>query len=256
MTVYRFLFAMVLLTAVLPSCKHHPIFDPNGPVDTSTNPIDTTGNPDTTGTGGVDTTGHPCSPDTVYFVNDIMPMLNTYCAMPNLGCHNVITGDQDIVFTNYNTVMNGGDVDPFNPGNSKLYEVITESDPDDHMPPPGNAQLDFDRIQMIYTWIMQGAQNNECNEGYGGCDTSNMTYALDIQPIINGKCIGCHNNTTTSDGINLSTLQGVIAAQNDNGRLQGSINHTAGYKPMPYNQPKLNACDVNRINAWINAGMP
>ncbi|HZG01024.1 MAG TPA: c-type cytochrome domain-containing protein [Chitinophagales bacterium] len=260
MTVIRFLIVLMLLAGLTEGCKHHPITGPIEPTDTTGNPIDTTGNPvDTTG-NPIDTTGNggvPCHPDTVYFANQILPLLNTYCAMPGLGCHDAPTDDNDeIVFNNYSNVMSLGEVTPFDPGDSELYEVITDSDPDKRMPPPPHPPLSAQNIQLIYTWIMQGAQNNSCNPGAGGCDTTNITYALDIQPIMASKCQGCHNASVASDGINLSTLQGVKNAQLDNGRLKGAANHTPGYTPMPFNQPKLPSCDVQRINAWINAGMP
>jgi mono/diheme cytochrome c family protein len=247
MTTFRYLFVLMLFAAIVQSCKHHPTIFPFDPGDTSTNPIDTT---DTTGTE----TGIPCSPDTIYFQNDILPLLNTYCAMPGLGCHDIPTDDNDdIVFNNYANVMNLGDIDPFNPGNSEIYEKITESDPDDRMPPPPYPALSPEQIQMIYTWIMQGAQNNHCD--CDPSDTTNLTFALDIQPILENKCVGCHGVNSVSDNVNLTTYQGVVNAQQDNSRLQGAVNWWTGYAAMPYNKPKLPDCEVAKINAWINAGM-
>jgi hypothetical protein len=40
-----------------------------------------------------------------------------------------------------------------------------------------------------------------------------------------------------------------------NGKLYGSMNHSAGYKPMPEGMSKLNSCNVLAIRKWIDAGM-
>jgi hypothetical protein len=275
MTPLRFILLLALVgfaAAVWQSCKHHPLLpDPLEPGDTSINPIDTTTNPvDTSGTG-IDSTGQPCDPNKTYFVNDIIPFVNTYCSMPgqNPGCHLPGQIDNDNVFTGatpyqmYLNILNEGDVDAGDPGSSKFYEFLVEpmSD-DDHMPPPGYPQPTAAEIQMIYQWIADGAKFDSCNANFGqqiGCDTTNMTFAK-VDGIMNKySCKGCHNNSVASDNINLSTYQGVKNAQLDNGRLRGAINHLSGYTPMPYpfpTKPKMGACDLAKFNAWINAGMP
>jgi hypothetical protein len=41
-----------------------------------------------------------------------------------------------------------------------------------------------------------------------------------------------------------------------NGKLYGSINHSAGYSPMPRGMSKLTNCQVANIKKWIDAGVP
>lgn len=86
------------------------------------------------------------------------------------------------------------------------------------------------------------------------CNTANMSYARDIQPIIAGSCTGsCHNPDNPTGNRILTTYSGVVAAI-DNGKLVGVISHSAGYPPMPQGGAKLSDCSINKIKAWIDQG--
>lgn len=86
-----------------------------------------------------------------------------------------------------------------------------------------------------------------------GCETSNMSYANDILPILNSKgCISCHGDLATLDLNGYADLKIYV----DNGRLFGSINHDAGFRPMPDFQPKIDQCSIDKIKSWIDAGAP
>ncbi len=87
------------------------------------------------------------------------------------------------------------------------------------------------------------------------CDTATVTYNVSIIPILSANCTGCHGGSVPAGGMDLS-IYSVVKAQVDNGRLWGSVSHTAGYKPMPKNSDKLNDCNLNKIKLWILAGAP
>lgn len=225
------LWAMIGLTA----CKHDPITpgtgnpNPNAPV----------------------VTGQGCSPDTIYFENQILPLLISNCAMS--GCHDAQTRADGINLTTYAGVISGGEVRPGNPSSSDLYEKLVEDDLDKRMPPPPYPALAADKIALIRKWIEQGARNNACRDT-SSCDTLNMRFASHIQPILQANCVGCHGSTNPSAGINLSTLSGVQAVAN-NGRLVGAVSKISGYVPMPPAGNGLSSCHINQIKAWINQGM-
>ncbi|MCF8304776.1 MAG: hypothetical protein K9I94_15980 [Bacteroidales bacterium] len=109
-----------------------------------------------TGNNGQD----PCDPDTVYFKNDIDPIFTSTCATS--GCHDAETAQNGVNLTSYSNIIETGDVEAFSPEDSKIYEMITEEEASERMPPGG--QLPQEQIDAIYTWIAQGAKNNECNE--------------------------------------------------------------------------------------------
>lgn len=223
-----------LLFAV--SCQHKPteLAIPSEPKDTS-------------GTGG---NKQPCDSNVVYFGRDVLPILNSNCAMS--GCHDDGTASDGIVLNSYDKVMNTGKVVPFDLNSSDLYEVITEDRPDKRMPPPPKPALTAEQIALIAKWINQGAKNLICDEQ--NCDTINISYANMISKTMNTYCVGCHGASNPSAGINVSNYAG-MAVITANGKLMGSITHAAGFKAMPQGG-KLPACEIKQIQKWVAMGYP
>jgi len=202
--------------------------------------------------GNVDTTTYSessCDPDSAYFANDVLPLFISNCAKS--GCHDAASHEEGIILDSYTHIMNTGDIEAGNPSAGKIVEKISDTDPDDIMPPSPNAPLTTAQINLITTWINQGALNNSCN----GCDTVNVTYSGTIAPMLQSKCVGCHNNTSTSGNINLSNYAGV-QVQALNGRLMGAVRHNAGYSPMPKGGTKIPQCEIDELNIWITDGAP
>ncbi len=87
------------------------------------------------------------------------------------------------------------------------------------------------------------------------CDTTNIKYN-DLTYIFDGICKSCHNSSSTFyDGIVMDNYEGVKISINS-GLVWKAINHEPGITPMPNGLPKLNECEINKIGAWINKGMP
>ena len=233
--------SVLILVAMLTSmCKHDPVI----PELTEGNG---NGNNDTTGNN----TGNPCDPDTIYFERDLLPILQSSCAQP--GCHDAITQQDGVRLTDYASVMATGKIEPGDPDDSELYEVITETDPDKIMPPPPNSALPQEQIAAIRKWILQGAQDLFCDDE--DCDTINITYTNTIESIVSMHCLACHNDANTLGGLNLEGYDKLATVAND-GRLMGTITHEAGYPPMPKNGTKMSDCKIVQIQTWINDGLP
>ena len=229
----KFLLSLTI-SGFLLACKH-TLQQPNPTLNNG-------GNSNNNGNNNTD----PCDPDSVYFKNTILPVLVSNCTMS--GCHNATSHKDGVVLDNYENVIETGDIEPFKPNKSDLYEAITETDPDKRMPPSGSLSADL--IEKIRIWIEQGALDNACT----GCDTTGtMTYSMQVAGILQSNCVGCHAGASPGGGINLSTYSGVKTVA-DNGELQGAITHTTGYTPMPQNAAKLSDCQVTTITKWINDG--
>lgn len=90
------------------------------------------------------------------------------------------------------------------------------------------------------------------------CDSSTAKFATFVSPLIASKCAtsGCHNATTASAGVN---LDGYTNIKNYISRSSavffGSIKHTAGFSSMPQGGSKLAACDITKLQLWVNAGL-
>ena len=115
-------------------------------------------------------------------------------------------------------------------------------------------------ILLIVLWstgfMLTGCVKNSVEVLNGSCDTVNMKYNTDILPILKNACYRCHGNGNTvfGDGINLEGYDNLSPWANIGGALEGNITHAKGFNPMPYNQPKLPDCEVNKIVDWINRG--
>ncbi len=101
----------------------------------------------------------------------------------------------------------------------------------------------YDKAELVYP-----PQTN--------CDTANVKYSLDIVGILSANCYACHSGTASaSGGRKLDTYATLITFVNS-GQLAKAITHSPGATPMPYNQPKMQACNINKILAWISKGAP
>lgn len=202
------------------------------------------------GSGGGNPSGgnQPCSPDSVYFQQQVLPLIISNCA--GSGCHDAASHVEGLNLTTYTGIMKL--VKPGNPGGSKLINVITTTNNGDRMPPPPMPRMPQDQINLLTKWIQQGAKNNSCSES---CDTTQFTYAAIIKPMISSQCQGCHTGAGAGGGIDLSTYAGVKAVA-DNGRLWGSVHKDPGFVAMPPAGTGLSSCQLTQIKKWIDAGSP
>lgn len=232
-------FFVVILVMTVVSCQHHPDILPF----TGNNGGGTVIPPDT-----LIINPSPCDEDTVYFTNTILPLLNSSCAISN--CHDAITQEDGVRLYDYAGIMQ--QVTPGSLGNSDLYEVITENDPDDIMPPSPYSALSSEQIGLIATWIQQGAKNNSCTED---CNPEAFSFSQNIAPTIELACSGCHSGSNPSGNLTLDTYDQIRAVALD-GRLMHSLNGTNGYSIMPDNTLGLPDCNKNQFQNWVNAGAP
>jgi hypothetical protein len=86
------------------------------------------------------------------------------------------------------------------------------------------------------------------------CNTENITYQDSISKILsNYRCISCHNASYSGGGIRLDDYFYLKQAV-DAGSFLGSIEHDNDFRPMPFGEPKMNQCDIDRIKGWIDEG--
>ena len=232
-------FVTIISLLTIASCKHHPDVFPvtGGNGGGVINPPDT-----------IIIDPDPCDPDTVYFTNTILPLLNSNCAISD--CHDAITHEDDVRLYDYSHIME--QVTAGSLSNSDLYEVITENDPDNIMPPSPYNALTSEQIGLIATWIQQGAKNNSC---IADCDPTSFSFAQNIAPIVELTCSGCHSGTNPSGSLTLATYDQIKTIALD-GRLMHSLNGTNGYSIMPDNSTGLPECNKTQFQNWVDAGAP
>ena len=93
------------------------------------------------------------------------------------------------------------------------------------------------------------------------CDTTNVSYSIDITAILDASCQGCHKGASSSSGIDLYNYSTIKALALDGKYVYGSLLSAVSFEggnpnPMPQGANKLPDCDVNKIRAWVNRGAP
>ena len=85
------------------------------------------------------------------------------------------------------------------------------------------------------------------------CDTSNVTYAGTIVPILNNYCTGCHSGSVASGGIALTSYSSVQALASS-GMLIKAL--TGSGVPIMPPSGSLSPCKTGQFQIWIRNGMP
>lgn len=211
------------------ACKHEIPQDSNG-----------NGN----GNGNTDTTTvyvnpHPCDPDTVYFVNDILPFITSNCAMS--GCHDANGSGEADPYTTYSQI---------NWNRSDIYQEMAGGS----MPPwSSGINLTAAQIQMFQKWVQQGHLNNEC---IPDCDpNAAVTFSGTISPIIQTNCQGCHSGSSPSGGVSLTNYSNISNAAL-NGNLIDCLSGANGISIMPPSSGGLPECIIGQFQTWKDAGAP
>ena len=107
---------------------------------------------------------------------------------------------------------------------------------------------------MILLFSFSSACSSDNYDDYYAdqCDTSDSSYSGAVLPVLQNRCISCHNGNFSSGNVRLDTYD-EVKKHADNGRLLGSVRHEAGYCPMPQGS-KLDDCTIVKIEKWIAEG--
>lgn len=116
-------------------------------------------------------------------------------------------------------------------------------------------KLFFCIVSCLLFFVLSGCFYDVEEVLYPGeeCNPVNVSYSSDIQPIFVRTCFVCHSASARLGDVSLEDFNEVLIYVN-RGSLVGSINHESGYIPMPENAPKLPACDIQKIEKWVEEG--
>jgi len=179
------------------------------------------------------------------FSRDVYPILTSNCGTS--GCHDATTQEEGYNFTSYETTIARGVISG-DANQSKIYKVITTSkNEDDFMPPSPRSPLTAAQISAIRKWIDEGIKNEECAVQ---CDANEFDFTINISPLVETYCQGCHQSGASNGGVILETEAEIRAIAND-GRFVNTLNATNGYSKMPPVN-NLTSCEVDQITNWIN----
>lgn len=192
--------------------------------------------------------------NTYCFEKEILPIVKTNCA--NAGCHDIYDSTAGYVLDSYSSIIKKGIVIG-NAAASLLYKTML-STATQHVAVNPYPVLDTKSIEMISTWINEGALNfSGCNETC--ISNTTASFSNDVMPLMRTYCYGCHNAIAAPDfggGTELSNYA-TIQSQSLTGQLIPSIEHNPSvFSGMPKGLAKLSNCQINIIKKWVAAGAP
>jgi formylglycine-generating enzyme required for sulfatase activity len=131
------------------------------------------------------------SADKVDFVKQVKPLLEGACTH----CHGAKEDKGDFRMHTLEDMKkgneNGPGLTPGDPSKSAIYTTLLLDIEDDMvMPPKKETKLEKSQIEVIKTWIEQGA---EWPAGVTLEQTPRITFAKHIQPLLEENCLSCHN---------------------------------------------------------------
>ena len=226
------IFILTLLLMLMEQCKHEPAETPRQNVttidSTHNNQNDTTKKPPA-GTG-----------DSACFNTQILPLVLSTCALG--GCHDAHSASKGYVFTNY--------------ANTKKYAAVINSVTVRATMPRNLPRWTPVQTALFQKWIAEGARDVECSTTI--CDTSNVTYTTQIQPIVQNYCLGCHTASTansTGGGIILDNYT-ALKSNAQTGHLLCAIQWTGTCYHMPNGSAQLGNCEIRKFVIWTGNNCP
>jgi hypothetical protein len=190
------------------------------------------------------------APASITFSRDIQPVLERSCA----SCHSADLKLADLDLSTREAALRGGEhgaaIVPGSAEKSKLYRMVAGLDVP-AMPMEGDA-LTPSEIAAIKTWIDQGA-NWE----------TPVTFAKDIQPIMERTCWTCHGGSLKLSQLDLRTRESALkggahgpAIVPGNAEQSKLYRLVAGLESirMPMEGTKLTASEISAVKTWIEGG--
>ena len=223
-------FVLCLVTLLLPSCTNDP--------------------------SGIDAL------DPVCFDTQVMPILVSSCQK----CHDGST--EGFTMGSHADIMNY--VTAGNPRKSKLYQVITNIN-GANMMPPDHALSQANRT-IIEVWIAQGATElkfkTDTSSGSGGGGGGNLKscsdsiyFAQKVLPLITSNCAWCHDGKSHGEEDNLFHLdsyetirQYVNPSDPSSSKLYSVLSQSGENLMPPPPNPTINNADKAMLLTWITEG--
>ena len=86
------------------------------------------------------------------------------------------------------------------------------------------------------------------------CDTLDVSFSEDIQPLMSQHCWTCHSNENAPSFARGITLEEHMDVASMIPLIVAVINHEEGFPQMPRGGAKLDTCSIATFEAWMNQG--
>lgn len=115
----------------------------------------------------------------------------------------------------------------------------------------------FTSVFYLFIILCSGCTYDNVQTKYtrSECDLLNVTWSVDIEPLVNQFCVGCHQGSSPAAGLLLDRYEVVKSSV-----LQGGFSIRIN-KPItdPLKMPPnatLDSCAIDKLNMWIANGAP
>ena len=110
-------------------------------------------------------------------------------------------------------------------------------------------------LMVLIMSVGQGCKYENEEELFGSeeeCDVTQISYEVEIIPIVDQFCNSCHSSVEASAGVILDTYVTLKSWADES--LYCTISYGDGCENMPKNQPQLSECNILKIKTWIDEG--
>lgn len=89
-----------------------------------------------------------------------------------------------------------------------------------------------------------------------------VSFARDVLPILQNKCMNCHGGQRTAEGLDMKTYEALMAGSKNGSVItpgdasRSSFVTLSAEGKMPKRGPKLTDEEIRLLTDWVNAGAP
>ena len=209
------------------------------------------------------------SPEQVEFHRDVRPVLAQAC----FACHGAAEATRQAELRLdtadfIETLVRPGDAD-----GSPLFQRLTTEEPIRRMPPVSSGRsLSSDQIQLVRTWIEQGAHRGADPAPAGAAPAAvaerTVDFAREVRPLLSQNCFSCHgpDEGSRQAGLRLDVPEGpfadrggfggpaIVAGDAAASLLVHRVSAGDARVRMPRGGEALDEAEVETLRLWIDQG--
>lgn len=117
-------------------------------------------------------------------------------------------------------------------------------------------------VESVRTEAPAEAPNAATTEAVAGAPAATVSFANDVMPIIESRCVNCHGGRRIEEGLLMRTYEEIMAgSENGPVLVPGDVANSklvelVTNQKMPKRGPKLTPPQVQIITDWVAAGAP
>ena len=209
------------------------------------------------------------SPEQVEFHRDVRPVLAQAC----FACHGASEATRQAELRLDNADFIETHVRPGDAGGSPLFQRLTTDEPVALMPPASSGRsLSAEQIQLVRTWIDQGAHLGADPAAAGAAPPAvaerTVDFAREVRPLLSQNCFSCHgpDEASRQAGLRLDVPEGpfadrgryggpaVVAGDAEASLLVHRVSADDARVRMPRGGEALDEAEVETLSLWIDQG--